>query len=698
MKNIFTLCSIVVMLALANFTNAQWQQTNGPRGGYVSCYANNEEEIYVGTQYGGVFRSTNNGGNWAARNNGLKNYDINCIAMDGDEVYVGTRLGGFDGVCHSSDDGITWETYPSLWTSYESSCIAAAGASIYVGTTGGGNFFSHDGGQTWASSLAGITPYQYFTTTQILVLEDKVLTIVNGRLYESLDGAATYSPLENGFAAGTYCSKIAAVGANLFATTTNGFYTSTDGGNFWLDISSELPETSYGMAMSTAESFIYITGGSSGEPYFSNNNGYDWLPVNTDWGTGMSSFHALSNGKLLIQSGYYSVDYSIFGSPQLHYSGDNGNTWEDVSNEITSTWCLGMTAHGNDVYVGTQFTGMYKTSDEGDNWEASATPEYWVSLSTLATLGNTILASGDGGIVRSVDNGDTWTVCNQGLQSTGVGNFAQVGTDIFAANGSGVIISTDDGQTWSASNTGIADTYVMDIMSIGNTLYAVSQTGIYKSVNFGNSWSNINNDLPSDFALYKIGHIGNVLFVAGGNSGTIYKSTNGGDTWTSMNFDTYGAPSSFAVYEEMLFVGAYGNIDTPGVFMTNDLGETWTDVGDGLDNNQVFDIIINNDWAYVCTKGSGVYKRHVSEFIANFVDENIAGGILIYPNPTSDNITINIPSKLIGSDAIITNELGQQVKRIGNVTSANFQVDCSSIAAGFYVVKIGEHKVKLVVR
>jgi photosystem II stability/assembly factor-like uncharacterized protein len=276
-------------------------------------------------------------------------------------------------------------------------------------------------------------------------LDDKVLTIINGRLYESIDGAVTYSELMDGFPVGTYCSQIAEVGPSLFATTTNGFYTSTDGGNVWIDISAALPETPNYMSMAAVGSLIYITGGTSGAPYFSNNNGYDWTPINTDWGTGMTSFYPMGNGKLFIQSGYYSADYSIFEAPQLHYSGDNGNTWVDATNEITSTWCLSMTAHGDDVYVGSQFTGMFKTTNEGDHWEASSTPDYWVSLGTLSSLGNTILASGDGGVLRSVDNGETWTVCNQGLQAVGINNFAQVGTDIFAANWVEVVGSTDDG-------------------------------------------------------------------------------------------------------------------------------------------------------------------------------------------------------------------------------------------------------------
>ena len=697
MKHIFTLCSIAFLFAISNYTTAQWQHTNGPRGGYVSCYANNEDEIYVGTQYGGVFRSTNNGASWSARNHGLKSYEINCIAMDGDELYVGSRMGGYDGLCHSSDDGMTWSTFPNLWTSYEPSCVAASGDNIYVGTAGGGNFFSHDGGASWSSSISGIVPYVYYVTSQVLILEDKLLTIVNGKIYESLDGGLTYNQLDDGFAEGVYPSKISVVGANLFAASFSGLYTSTDGGAFWSPISADLPEMPYGMSMSTAGNYIYIAGGVDGAILFSNNNGFDWSTLNTNWDTGMSSFHALSNGELLIQSGSYSVDWSIFDAPQLHYSGDNGGTWADVTNEITSTWCLSLNADGDDIYVGTQFTGMYKTSNEGDSWELSSTPDYWVSMGAMATFGNTIMVAGDGGMLRSIDDGATWTVCNEGLQATGTLAFAQVGTDIFATSPAGVFVSTDDGQTWTDSNYGIADDYVKDITNIDNILFAVSETGVYTSTNFGNSWSDINGDLPSDFHPYKIGHMGDVLFVSGNDSGIMFKSNNGGVSWTSMNFETLGIPATFAVQDEMLFVGVNANLDSPGVFMTNDLGETWTDVSNGLDNNLVFDMIVNNGWVYACTKGSGVYKRPLAEFLPENIAEDRSANISIYPNPASDHITLNIPSGLLGSDVLITNQLGQQVKWIGNVTTTRLQVDCSTFASGIYLVHVGNRNVKLVI-
>jgi photosystem II stability/assembly factor-like uncharacterized protein len=543
--------------------------------------------------------------------------------------------------------------------------------------------------------MTGILPYQSYTTLQILILGSKVITNINGRLYESLDGGVSYSLMENGLLAGTQTYKIAVLGQQLFVTTSSGLYISDDEGNLWNNINALLPDDFTGMSMSTTESFIYITIGPNADIYFSNNNGFDWTPVYTDWGTGNISFHALSNGELLIQSGYYSLDYTIFEAPQLHYSNDNGNSWADVTNEITSTWCLTLTSDGNNVYAGTQFAGMYQTSDEGDTWYASAIPDYWVSVGTLSSLSNTIMASGDGGVLRSED-GETWTVCNQ-FPSVGGYSFAQVGTDIFAANWMDLLASTDDGQNWSSSNNGLEGQSIADLIAIDNVLYALSTSGVYISDNFGNSWSLISSNFPIDFFGSKIGHIGDVFFVTGANSNAIYKSTDGCVTWTSTNLDTYGTPSSFVVYEDMLFVSVISNITGSGVFMTPDLGDTWVDVSEGLDNNQVWDVIVHNNWAYACTKGSGVYKRPLSDFLAQNTTEEKRRPISIYPNPAKDMITIDLSSQWIGSTAMLTNELGQHVMALGKITTTPFQFDCSSIAPGFYVLQIGTEKVKLVV-
>lgn len=59
------ICLAQVLILLCPLALAQWVQTNGPCGGFVSCFAISGTNLFAGTN-GGVFLSTNNGTSWTA--------------------------------------------------------------------------------------------------------------------------------------------------------------------------------------------------------------------------------------------------------------------------------------------------------------------------------------------------------------------------------------------------------------------------------------------------------------------------------------------------------------------------------------------------------------------------------------------------------------------------------------------------------
>ena len=692
MKNIFTLCSIVLMLALANFTNAQWQQTNGPRGGLASCYASDDDEIYAGTNYGGLFRSTNEGASWTACNNGLTALNITALSTDNETVYIGN---GTNGLYRSTDDGQSWQTFPSFWSSYQLSCIATQGENMYVGTWGSGFMVSNDGGSTWANAMDGIAPSIVgYMAPYVQIVDDLVYCIVNGQLYISNDDAASWNLLEDGFPENTSIYQIQAVGNSLVTTTSAGLFTSDNDGQSWADVTANLP-IPMSFPMTSAENYLYISGNYGEGIFYSNDNGLTWTVVNESWQNAVASIYAVGVGKLLVQTSFTSADNLSDDQDALYYTENNGNTWENVTNEITNTICLSMVVLGNELFTGTNATGIFSTSDQGETWSHLGVNN--AEIRTMHAVGNTLLAAGPFvGIKRSIDNGETWSYASQGLYNISTRGFTHIDENIFAANIDGVYVSADDGQNWSPQNNGLTTLNILSLHAIEDTLFAGTQNGVFISTNYANSWESISNGLPPYSTVTSIKNIGNTIVIVVSNSG-IYTSQDNGANWTNVNSLT--SFSTLEVSGNMLLAGTradYG-VTQVGVMMSNDLGATWQDVNQGLTNNMVFDLQVAGDYIYACTLGSGVFKRPLADFISENISEEMTQDISIYPNPTSDNITIKILSKLIGSDAIITNELGQQVQRIGNVTSTNFQIDCSSLAAGFYVVKIGEHKVKLVV-
>ncbi|MFZ1496023.1 MAG: hypothetical protein WAS72_03135, partial [Saprospiraceae bacterium] len=83
----------------------------------------------------------------------------------------------------------------------------------------------------------------------------------------------------------------------------------------------------------------------------------------------------------------------------------------------------------NVLYVGTPFSGIFKTTDGGNNWNPIFDDIPYLSVSSLEWAGNDLLVgTGDkalgayfnvgNGIYRSSDNGNTWQ--NIGLTSCGI--------------------------------------------------------------------------------------------------------------------------------------------------------------------------------------------------------------------------------------------------------------------------------------
>ncbi|MFM9984823.1 MAG: T9SS type A sorting domain-containing protein [Flavobacteriales bacterium] len=70
----------------------------------------------------------------------------------------------------------------------------------------------------------------------------------------------------------------------------------------------------------------------------------------------------------------------------------------------------------------------------------------------------------------------------------------------------------------------------------------------------------------------------------------------------------------------------------------------------------------------------------------------------VYPNPAREVLYISVPESLLGKDLIITNGLGQVVHNCGQAKSKLTEVICTDLAAGFYIVKIGNEKHSVILK
>ena len=85
--------------------------SNGPRGGSINALAINlamPTTLYVGTEFSGVFISTNGGADWNAINTGLTSTNARALAIDPTTpatLYAGTDS---DGMFKSANGGESW--------------------------------------------------------------------------------------------------------------------------------------------------------------------------------------------------------------------------------------------------------------------------------------------------------------------------------------------------------------------------------------------------------------------------------------------------------------------------------------------------------------------------------------------------------------------------------------------------------------
>src|ERR1043166_854387 len=88
----------VFFLLISSLTaqHAPWEKTGGPPGLTVTVIYKANNIVYAGTDTQGIFKSTDDGLNWVAQNNGIKRASISDIIYPG-----GNLLAAQKSTCHS---------------------------------------------------------------------------------------------------------------------------------------------------------------------------------------------------------------------------------------------------------------------------------------------------------------------------------------------------------------------------------------------------------------------------------------------------------------------------------------------------------------------------------------------------------------------------------------------------------------------
>jgi len=355
------------------------------------------------------------------------------------------------------------------------------------------------------------------------------------------------------------------------------------------------------------------------------------------------------------------------------------------------------------IYAGTNYNGLYMTSDGGNNWHnkiASNVPISFIGTDPHSppTLFAIVSDSWSAGLYNSADNGESWHLINNFINPRRLGFDAETIGCIYLCYPNGIFTSVDYGYDYQDAINGLPDLNIIDVMghgANGNEGYAVGETFIAHTTSFGYVWE----DLGGLFGLEDY-NPSRIAFEPNGPD-TLYvacwaylaRSFDGGDSWeyTATSTTANKAIACEAFVPGKIYVGSDGG----GVLMSDDAGASFISINDNLGDLRVHCLTIDSDGRLLAGTGSGIYYYDIMIDVA-INDHLIPDQLIInqnYPNPFNASTTIQY-SLPIETDVIIDiyDIQGRRVTTLieERQPAGSHQVvwNAKDISSGIYLYKI----------
>lgn len=297
-----------------------------------------------------------------------------------DIIYVATN----DYIYKTRDGGQTW-TNLSKGMSH-SRVIAMAvdpiyPATVYAGTKGDAVYKSHDGGQRWASMRSGLDDATISSVVNQFVFDPRdnnhIFLATTMGVFETKNGGENWTKKMEGM---KEVLMVVSLGMDptrpriLYAGTSGGVYKTINEAGHWEKVNNglvpaEMVKTSRALNVTS----IHVDPFEPDTAYASTLAG---LYKTTDGGKAwMRIGEALTDQMIIammLDRTKKGVIY-IAGRDGVHRSEDGGVTWKTCNNGLATTNVRSIAQSPTDpklFYAGTNGSGLYRSRDAGDTWEA----------------------------------------------------------------------------------------------------------------------------------------------------------------------------------------------------------------------------------------------------------------------------------------------------------------------------------------
>ncbi len=672
----------VVFFLIFSATNlySQWQPTNGPEGSTVNDIIKKGDFIFSCTgefSGGGVYRSSDDGQSWQIVSNGFEPTNrVNSLSYNEDFIFAGTRL---TGIFRSSDGGNTWEEKNNGLTGTgekSTTAVFAHSDSILAGTQTYGIYRSNDNGENWFNFSAGLSGLAK-RINDIIYHQGKYFAATDDGVYRYSESLASWESVNGGIL--TFCNAIVSSDTNLFAETYPGVYRSSNNGESWSVVNNGLPSGNY-YALSSYDGVIYT--GDDGIVYKSTNAGDNWTALTNGLPGGFNEIYSL----------YADADILIAGIGMLgiYKSSNGGNDWSLSSKGIANVSVYDIESKGNRLYAVTEdadYGLIFRTENDGEKWDIIINGATDRGYMAFHNSGEYLWAGSFGdGLYRSSDDGNNWEEISMQIfppsyvsAFTGNDESLFVGSEGFNID---VYKTTDNGNSFENLNVPGSGN-ITTLHSKNGFVFAGRTTGVYRTSDNGSTWVAVNSGFPTNVFVQDINGNNNFVYVSTINSG-LFRSSNNGDVWEEIGSGIINdVVYSIGTNNEQVFAGTKES----GLFYSEDEGMNWTEFNEGLlvgfsgTYTSALSMIVKSDTVYCGLQRYGVWKSPVPTITNSAIDEIVPTEFSLsqnYPNPFNPTTTIkySIPIDRFVKLSVL-NVIGEDVSVLVNEfkSAGDYKID-----------------------